>query len=209
MSDTLYIKMDQSVELTKSEVTVSDVATLECKNQNILNRLKPVKLLTDESNGKKRYIVSVMKIIEIVDETFQNVDVQNLGETECVVEFKKAQTGKQYLDVIKTVIICFILFFGVGFSIMSFNNDVSVDGMFEKISELFTGSKEDGRKILEYCYSIGLGLGIIIFYNHFGAKKLSKDPTPIEVEMRKYEKDINQTLIDGHNRQDGKLDVKG
>ncbi|MFQ9516126.1 MAG: stage V sporulation protein AA [Eubacterium sp.] len=208
MSDTLYIKMDQSVELTKSEVTVADIAKLECKNKNVLNKLKPIKLLTDDSNGKKRYIVSVMKILEIVDETFQNVDVQSLGETECVVEFKKAQTGKQYLDIIKTIAICFILFFGVGFSIMSFNNDIGVDDMFGQICELFAGSKEEGKQLIELCYSIGLGVGIMIFYNHFGPKKLSKDPTPIEVEMRKYETDINQTLIDGHNRQDGKLDVK-
>ncbi len=208
MSDTLYIKMDQSVEITTGEVTVGDVAKLECKNQNILNRLKPVKLLRDDANGKKCYIVSIMKIIEIVDETFQNVEVQNLGETECVVEFKKAQTKKQYFDVIKTTVICFILFFGVGFSIMSFNNDIGVDDMFGHICELFTGNEDNGKKLIELCYSIGLGLGIIIFYNHFGAKKLSKDPTPIEVEMRKYEKDINQTLIDGHNRQDGTLDVK-
>ena len=112
------------------------------------------------------------------------------------------------MAIIKTIIICLILFFGVGFSIMSFNNDVSIDDMFSKISKQFTGDKEQGRKILEYCYSIGLGVGIIIFYNHFGPKKLTKDPTPIEVEMRKYERDINQTLIDGHNRDDGKVDVK-
>lgn len=208
MRDTLYIKLDSCVEVTKSEVTVGDVARLECKNQNVVNKLKSIKLLRDDSNGKKRYIVSIMKIIEIVDETFQNVDVQNIGDTDCVVEFKKANTSKAFLDVLKTIAVCFILFFGVGFSIMSFNNDVSVDGMFEKISILFTGNEADGKAIIEYCYAIGLGIGIIVFYNHFGAKKLSKDPTPIEVEMRKYEKDINQTLVDGHNRQDGKLDVK-
>lgn len=208
MSDTLYIKLDQSVEVTKSEVTVGDVAKLECKNKNIVSKLKPIKLLRDDSNGKNRYIVSIMKIIEIVDETFQNVEVQNLGETDCVVEFKKANTPKDFWDVLKTIAVCFILFFGVGFSIMSFNNDVSVDSMFEQVSILFTGNKADGKAIIEYCYAIGLGVGIIVFYNHFGAKKLSKDPTPIEVEMRKYEMDINQTLIEGHNRQDGKLDVK-
>lgn len=207
MSDTLYIKMGQSAELTKSEVTIADVAKLECKNQNVVNRLKSIKLLTDQSNGKKRYIVSIMKIIEIVDETFQNVEVQNLGDTECVVEFKKASNSGNTLEIIKTILVCFILFFGVGFSIMSFNNDVSVDSMFEHMNELFLGEEGAGKHILEYCYSIGLALGILIFYNHFGAKKLSKDPTPIEVEMRKYEMDINQTLIDGHNRQDGKLDV--
>ena len=128
--------------------------------------------------------------------------------TECVVEFKTPKKDGGPMAIIKTTIICLILFFGVGFSIMSFNNDVSIDDMFSKISKQFTGDKEQGRKILEYCYSIGLGVGIIIFYNHFGPKKLTKDPTPIEVEMRKYERDINQTLIDGHNRDDGKVDVK-
>ena len=196
MSDTLYIKMDQAVEITKKQVTVGDVAKLQCKNKNITNRLKSMKLLEDTTKGKKRYIVSIMKIIEMADQTFQNV------------EFKTPKKDDGPMAIIKTTIICLILFFGVGFSIMSFNNDVSIDDMFSKISKQFTGDKEQGRKILEYCYSIGLGVGIIIFYNHFGPKKLTKDPTPIEVEMRKYERDINQTLIDGHNRDDGKVDVK-
>ena len=39
MSDTLYIKMDQAVEITKKQVTVGDVAKLQCKNKNITNRL--------------------------------------------------------------------------------------------------------------------------------------------------------------------------
>ena len=199
MSDTLYIKMDQAVEITKKQVTVGDVAKLQCKNKNITNRLKSMKLLEDTTKGKKRYIVSIMKIIEMADQTFQNVDIQNIGETECVVEFKTPKKDDGPMSIIKTAIICLILFFGVGFSIMSFNNDVSIDDMFSKISKQFTGDKEQGRKILEYCYSIGLGVG---------PKKLTKDPTPIEVEMRKYERDINQTLIDGHNRDDGKVDVK-
>lgn len=207
MSDTLYIKMSQSVEITKKDVTIGDVAKLECKNTNVLNRIKSVKILSDDSKEQKRYIVSIMKIIEIVDEIFQNVDVQNLGETDCIVEFKKPKSSNQFWETIKTIIICFILFFGVGFSIMSFNNDVSVDTMFEQVSKFFTGSSDD-KNILELCYSIGLGIGIIVFYNHFGPKKLTKDPTPIEVEMRKYEQDINTTLIDGHNRNDGKLDIK-
>lgn len=91
---------------------------------------------------------------------------------------------------------------------MSFNNDVSVEGMFEKICKLVAGDKNTGKSLMELCYSVGLGVGILVFYNHFGLKRLSKDPTPIEVEMRKYETDVNQTLIEGHNRQDGKLDVK-
>ena len=53
MSDTLYIKMDQAVEITKKQVTVGDVAKLQCKNKNITNRLKSMKLLEDTTKGKK------------------------------------------------------------------------------------------------------------------------------------------------------------
>lgn len=208
MSDTLYIKMDQCVEVTNSYVTIGDVAKMECKNKEVVNRLKPIKLLHDHSNGKSRYIVSIMKIYEIVDKEFQNVDVQSVGETDCIIEFKKANSDVKWLEILKVIAVCIILFFGAGFSIMSFNNDISIGGMFEKICKLLTGDKNKGKMIMEVGYSLGLGLGILIFYNHFGPKKLSKDPTPIEVEMRKYETEINQALIDGHNRQDGKLDVK-
>lgn len=208
MSDTLYIKMDQCVEVTKSYVTIGDLGKLECKNKTVVNRLKPIKLLNDNSNGKKRYIVSIMKIFEIVDKEFENVDVQSIGETDCIIEFKKANSDNKAFEILKVIGICIILFFGAGFSIMSFNNDITIEAMFEKICKLFAGSKNTGKTVMEVSYSIGLAVGILVFYNHFGPKKLSKDPTPIEVEMRKYETEINQALIDGHNRQDGKLDVK-
>ena len=208
MSDTLYIKMDQCVEVTKSYVTIGDLGKLECKNKTVVNRLKPIKLLNDNSNGKKRYIVSIMKIFEIVDKEFENVDVQSIGETDCIIEFKKASSDNKAFEILKVIGICIILFFGAGFSIMSFKNDINIGAMFEKICKLVAGSKNTGKTVMEVSYSIGLAVGILVFYNHFGPKKLSKDPTPIEVEMRKYETEINQALIDGHNRQDGKMDVK-
>ena len=63
MSKVLYLKAEQSVEVSKRDVTIKDVAKLECKNQNVINKLKPIKVLRDDSNGRKRYIVSIMKII--------------------------------------------------------------------------------------------------------------------------------------------------
>ena len=52
-----------------------------------------------------------------------------------------------------------------------------------------------GLNILEVSYSVGLAAGIIIFFNHVGGRRLTKDPTPIEVAMRNYEEDVDKTLI--------------
>ena len=67
--------------------------------------------------------------------------------------------------------------------------------------ELLTGTKSDGFTILELTYSIGLVVGILVFFNHFGGRKFSVDPTPMEVEMRLYENDIQTTLIENYARE--------
>ena len=55
--------------------------------------------------------------------------------------------------------------------------------------------------ILSVPYSIGIGLGIIIFFNHFSKFSLTEDPTPIEIEMTTYEKETNASVIDYLSRQ--------
>ena len=79
--------------------------------------------------------------------------------------------------------------------------------VFQQVYELMTGQPSDGFTMLEITYSIGIAVGIIVFYNHFGGKKITKDPTPMEVEMRQYENDVNTTLIDGCNRKETSIDV--
>ena len=109
---------------------------------------------------------------------------------------------------VKTVLICLITFFGSAFTIMAFNNDVQVHNVFSQIYTFFSGKESSGFTVLEFSYSIGLGGGILIFYNHFGKKKLSRDPTPLEIEMRLYENDIKTTLIDGVKRNNKHIDVQ-
>ena len=60
---------------------------------------------------------------------------------------------------------------------------------------------------LEVCHSIGLGLGIILFFNHVGRKKITPDPTPIQIEMRKYETDLDTAFINNAERRGHSVDV--
>ena len=52
-----------------------------------------------------------------------------------------------------------------------------------------------GLNTLEVSYSVGLAAGIILFFNHVGGRRLTKDPTPSEVAMRNYEEDVDKALI--------------
>ena len=91
---------------------------------------------------------------------------------------------------------------------MAFHNDIGITDLFDGVHEMITGTKSSGHSILEISYSIGLSVGIIVFFNHIGGKRITKDPTPIEVEMRIYEDEVNQTLIDAADRMQMEIDVE-
>ena len=74
--------------------------------------------------------------------------------------------------------------------------DVDVEKLFQQIYFQVTGQNSSGFTPLEIAYSAGLGLGILFFFNHFGHRKITADPTPMQVQMRKYEDDVNTTITE-------------
>ena len=71
----------------------------------------------------------------------------------------------------------------------------------------YTHLQPDGFGLMEAGYSVGLAIGILVFFNHIAVKKLNTDPTPLEVEMRLYEENICKTLIDQAGRKEKEIDV--
>ena len=133
--------------------------------------------------------------------------VENIGETDFIVTYEEQDGKGGIIHGVKIVAVVLISFFGAAFSTMAFNNDVGVTRMFGQVYELLTGTKSDGFTILEFTYCIGIVIGILTFFNHFGKKRLSVDPTPMEVEMRLYENDIQTTLVETYSRREKEQDV--
>lgn len=209
-SETVYIKADRNVEVTKPDVTLGDVLTMECSNPSVVPKLNTLKLLKFHHTDKKsqnRVAVSILKVIEIIHEHFPNMDIQNLGEQDFIVTYEQQQTAGGLAHALKAASVIVITFIGAAFSIMAFNNDVDTVKLFSQIYKLVTGQKSNGFTILELTYCIGLIIGILIFFNHFGKKKFTVDPTPMEVEMRLYENDIQTTLIETYSRKGKEQDV--
>lgn len=207
--DTLYIKGDRDVELTKTEVTLGDILSLECSNKTVIPKIKSIKLVKFSEQGKKqqRIVVSVLKIIACIHEQYPNLDIQNLGETDIILTYENQNTSGNVVHLLKTAVVVVLVFCGSAFSIMAFHNDVSITKLFSQIYLALTGVESDGYTILEVSYSIGIIIGILGFFNHFGKKRFTVDPTPLEVQMRLYENDIQTTLVEDASRRKEELDV--
>ena len=205
--ETLYIKGDKNIEVTKPEVTLGDILSMECSNQNVIPRLKTIKVMKMQEKNGQRKVISILKIIKLIHEIYPNMDVQNLGETDIIVTYEEQKSTGMISYLIKTGFTVVLKFTGAAVAIMTFNNDVSVRKLFSQIYQLMTGIKPQGSTILELSYSIGLTIGILLFFNHFGKKKFSVDPTPLEVQMRTYENEIQTTLVENASRKGKELDA--
>lgn len=211
--DTLYLKIDRNIVVQSYQVHLQDIASMECTNEAVLRQLKQKKIYTfqekDTAKQKKHrtQVFSILKIVQMIHEDYPDLEVQNMGETDFIVECNADVVENKLLDNIKAAALCVVMFFGAAFTIMTFNNDVGVAEVFKQLYEQVIGSGSDGVTEIEIFYAVGMPVGILIFYNHIGKKKITADPTPIQVEMRKYEKDVDETFVDNASRGGSSLDV--
>ena len=204
---TIYIKAEQNVEMQTEDVYLKDIARLTCSDEHILARVKAIKLHRFKENEPKRQVIGLLKIIEEIEKVCPGADVQSIGEASVMVEYINVGRHKGPVQAVKLLFVAMVSFFGTAFTIMAFHNDIGVNDVFTKIYEMVMGQQGDGYGILELSYSLGLAIGIIVFFNHIGGRRITKDPTPIEVEMRIYEEDVNKALIETADREGKTVDV--
>lgn len=204
----LYLKADKNVEVKEAQVRLGEIAKMECTNEDALNRIKAQKVLTIRDTDQGRKVVSALKLIECIHQIYPDMEVENIGESDIIVTLEDHERKSRTYHTLKTGFIALLCFLGAAFSIMSFNNDVAVTRLFEQIYLQVTGVQSDGFTVLEVTYSIGMIIGILIFFNHIGKKKFSSDPTPMEVEMRTYEDEIQRTVVDASARKGNEVDVQ-
>jgi stage V sporulation protein AA len=207
VKDTLFIKFDKNKEVTKPDITLGDVGTFTCQDPAVLARVKAMHLVHAEQNKKGRFVFSVLKVIEMIQKEYPSLDIQNMGEVDFIVTYEDQKQGNKIWHGTKVVMIVLITFFGAAFSIMAFNNDVTTTKLFGQVYTLLTGAQSDGFTVLEVSYSVGIAIGILVFFNHFLGRNMTEDPTPMEIEMRTYEEDIQKTLIEAYGRKGKKSDV--
>ena len=152
-------------------------------------------------------VISSLKLIEQIQALEKGVTVENVGELDTLVKLVKTPDKKGFLVWAKVLFVALISFFGTAFTIMAFHNDIGIRDVFSGLYQQIMGQSSNGFTTLEVTYSIGLALGITLFFNHIGGRRITADPTPIEVEMRVYEKDVDDTLIETADREGKTIDA--
>lgn len=200
MADLIYLKLGESVLAESRKVTIKDISKVVCDNPEVKYGTEKIELM-NFSGTKEQQVISVLDIIEEIKKEYPDAQIINLGQPEVIVYYKSFDTADRMKQTVKLIFVCLVAFLGAGFSIMSYNSDVNLVGQLDLMQNLFVGESENGSTIAGITYSIGLFIGIIIFFNHGTNKKFTDDPTPLQVQMRKYEQEVNQTIITDAERK--------
>ena len=204
---TVYIKCDRNVEVQTPDVYLKDLGSLRCVDSVVSAQLKALKIHHFNKEAPKRTVFSVLKLIERMEETCPGITVQVVGETDVLVEMVNVNKHKKLQQWPKVALVSLVSFAGTAFTIMAYHNDSGINDLFTEVYRICMNKEPGGINILEVSYSIGLAAGIILFFNHIGGRRITKDPTPIEVAMRNYEKDVDNALIETAGREGKEIDV--
>ena len=197
----IYIKCQRSVEVSDRDVFLSDVAEVDCADKLMEAKMKAVKLYRFPQD-EDTHVLSTLQIVQKMEAVCQDISVEIVGETDCLVRLATQQSEDRWAQVGKVAFVCLVSFFGTGFTIMAYHNDIGINDVFSGIMRMATGENLPGVSVLELSYSIGLSVGIVVFFNHVGKKRITSDPTPVEVEMYQYKTDVARTIVEMAEREE-------
>ncbi|MFS1512281.1 stage V sporulation protein AA [Chengkuizengella sp. SCS-71B] len=186
----LYLRLRKFIRLTKGKpIYLGQIAQviIDPEWEMILK-----KLLIIQPEDKKNLVIDLMMIIKKVKEVLPDVTIEYFGEPHVFVEFEE---NKPSPNIIFIALVWLLLFVGSGLAIMNFHADVSMEEVHQKIFTYVTGEETESPLLLQIPYSLGLGIGMILFFNRLFKKKFSEEPSPLELEMFMYKENLNQFQI--------------
>lgn len=194
----IYIKPVKKLDIAEvRQVVLKDVAEISA-GPSLTRQLEKLEVFTIPEEKKQNYLLSVIDIINKINSQYKEATIINLGESDIIIDYAPKHKKDSKLKIVtKIVFVCMTLFAGSSTAIMTFHNESQLSVIFSKYNEvLFGGHSRASFLALNISYSVGLISGILIFFNHVLGKKITDDPTPIEVELTTYENDVIETVKD-------------
>lgn len=193
----IYIEpVKRATIISNKTVRVKDVASLQGPRE-IIDEIGNITIMIIPKDTKKNYLVSIIDIIKAIHKKNNKIIIHNLGETNTIISYKKKQTKEnKIITFLKIIFVGTILFVGSAVAIMTFHTDSQLPYVFTNFYFLVFGDNKYQPYAIEVPYSVGLAVGISLFFNHFSKIKFSNDPTPIEVELKLYENQVDDSIIE-------------
>ncbi|QOS79953.1 stage V sporulation protein AA [Paenibacillus sp. JNUCC31] len=190
---TVYVRLRSRIRIQRGRgVKLGDVAHLLTSPEEQEGRLLELELLRPGPEDGNLILIDILQIIPQIRMALPGVTVELIGSGHTLVEVI-AGTGKASISLF--ILVWLLLFFGSALTIMNFHADVNMQEVQIRIVEMITGRRDEHPYLFQVAYSIGIGFGMAVFFNHLFKKKWNEEPTPLEVEMFLYQQNVDKYVV--------------
>lgn len=201
MGTTLYLRLRKRIHRPKTEpIELGHVAQI-IVDSAVEDELRRIPVYRPEQQDGTFVIVDIMRVVAAVRRRHPDLVIEHFGEPHTLVDLFDPNTRARKPNPLLFAVMCLLLFVGSGLAIMNFHEDVSMPAVHRRLYELITGRANEHPYLLQVPYSIGLGLGMVLFFNQWFKKRFSEEPSPLEVELYMYQESVNQYMINEEYRK--------
>lgn len=189
----LYLRLRRKVEIRiGDQIRLGDIAEwiTEPEYEQLVGNLLIYESKVEDGN---RILIDMMRIMEKLYEAAPELRVIHFGEPHVLLEVSAERKKKTNRLLVAAVWL--LLFVGSGLTIMNFHTEASMFQVHQRIYELLTGERVSHPLVLQIPYSLGIGAGMVLFFNHLFKKKFNEEPSPLDVEMFAYQENLDQYVI--------------
>ncbi|WP_409301485.1 stage V sporulation protein AA [Peribacillus sp. SCS-155] len=198
MENLVYIRMRHRVQVRPDQlVKVSDIAKIIGPDK-VARGIGQMIILRVTKEDNNIIVADLIQMIEEIRIEYPNVEIQSVGPSQTIMEVILSR-GKVSWPLF--ILVWLLLFIGAAITIMNFHVDVSMLEVHQKLFKIITGREDSKPLLIQIPYSLGLGLGMILFFNHFFRKRFNEEPSPLEVEMFNYQQDLDRYVIMTENKE--------
>lgn len=137
-------------------------------------------------------VVSALDLVRLVRQVEPKADLRLVGPDMTLVRTRVRQSP--LLAGAWMAAITVVLFFGAMLAIMFFHADVEMAAVHRALGQMITGVERERTLWLTVPYSLGTGLGVLFFFNLLSRRKPSSDPSPLDLQLHKYDREAASYL---------------
>lgn len=198
MSNLVYVKMRQRLQVSPDyKIRVGDVAQITA-DEAIVEQLRQYPVYQITKQDKTHVVIDAMKVIEAIGQYNSALELNLLGPAQTIVEivYEPKRVNPFFFAVV-----WLLLFVGAGLAIIYFHEDVSMQQVHQRMYYMVTGETVKKPLLFQIPYSLGLGIGMILFFNHVFKKRINEEPSPLEVEIFQYQQSLDQYVVMNENKE--------
>lgn len=204
MNEPMFLRLRKRLAVKpEALITMGDVCQIywDGEREEAIKRMPIYRVKPEDGN---LIIIDIMQVIQRLRSAYPEVALDIQGAPQLIVE---VLNPKKNANIALVVVVWLLLFVGSGLAIMNFHTDVSMLQVHQRIFYLITGQESKQPLWLQIPYSIGIGMGMILFFNHIFKKKINEEPSPLEVELFLYQQSLDQYYIQHENKENQRTKV--